>query len=124
MIPAFLLPESMAREGGQGPEFTLGASARKPLLLTLGINRILEQENLEVCVLGSPDGQQWKPVVAFPPKSYCGTYRLMLDLARHPEVRRLRAEWKMSRWGERRQKPLFGFYLYAEEPRLSATSCG
>ena len=116
MIPVFLLPENTAREGGQGPEFPLDAAVRAPLLLTLGINRILEEENLEVSILGSSDGRQWQPVAAFPPKSYCGTYHLLLDLARHPDIRRLRAAWKMSRWDTSRQKPLFGFYLQVEEP--------
>lgn len=120
MIPAFLLPESTARESGQGPEFTLDASARKPLLLTLGIHHILEEENLEVSILGSADGRKWQPVASFPPKSYCGTYHLTLDLARHPEVRRLRAQWKMNRWDGRRQPPMFGFSLSVEEPRMCA----
>jgi len=119
MVPAFLLPESTARESGQGPELRLEAHRRQPLLLTLGINRILEQESLEVSVCGSSDAQQWKPLAVFPPKSYCGTYYLTLDLSRHPDVSSLRAQWKMSRWDERRQPPLFGFYLYVEEPRIS-----
>lgn len=117
MVPAFLLPENTIQEDGQGPEITLGTQKGKPLLLTLGINRVLEQESLEVYVLGSSGGQQWKPLAAFPPKSYCGTYHMTVDLSRHPDVTGLRAQWKMSRWDQRRQHPLFGFYLYAEELR-------
>ena len=119
MVPAFLLPECTAGTDGLGPELRLEAHRRRPLSLTLGIHRVLEQENLEVSVWGSPDGEQWKPIAAFPPKSYCGTYSLMLDLARHPTITRLRAQWKMSRWDQSRQKPLFGFYLYLEEPRVT-----
>ena len=119
MIPAFLLPENSVREGGQGPELALGSHRRQPLRLTLGINRILEQESLEVSVWGSPDGKEWRPLGAFPPKSYCGKYYLTLDLSRHPDTTMLRAQWNMSRWDQSRQKPLFGFYLYAEEPRIS-----
>jgi hypothetical protein len=118
MVPAFLLPESTVREDGQGAEITLGNYQRKPLLLTLGINRILEQESLEVYVWGSSGGQQWTPVAAFPPKSYCGTYYLTVDLSRLPDVASLRGHWKMSRWDQRRQQPLFGFYLYVEELRV------
>ncbi|MSV34191.1 MAG: hypothetical protein EXQ47_01150 [Bryobacterales bacterium] len=118
MAPAFLLPESTAREGGQGPEFRLDAHTRQPLLLTLGINRILEQESLEVSVWGSCDGKEWRPLVAFPPKSYCGKYHLTLDLARHSDVAMLRAQWTMSRWDQDRPQPLFGFYVYAEELQL------
>jgi hypothetical protein len=120
MVPTFLIPESTAREGGQGPELTLEADRRQPLLLTLGVNRILEQESLEVSVWGSPDGKAWKFLAAFPPKSYCGKYFLTVDLSRQPDVRRLRAQWKMSRWDQSRQKPLFGFYLCVEERRFSA----
>ena len=119
MVPAFLLPDNTLREGGQGPEFALGASARKSLRFTLGINRILEEENLEVSIWGAAEDQPWTPIAAFPPKSYCGTYYLTVDLARHPDVTRIRAQWKMSRWDERRQPPLFGFFLSVEEYRLS-----
>ena len=120
MIPAFLLPENTIRDSGQGPEVALDGHPRQALLLTLGINSVLEQESLEVSVCGSCDGQTWVPVATFPPKSYCGTYFLDLDLARHPDLTRLRAHWKMNRWARGEQKPLFGFYLYVEEPRLRA----
>ena len=120
MVPVFLLPESTAREDGQGPETALEAYQGKPLLLTLRIDRILEQESLEVSIWGSADGQSWKPVVAFPPKCYCGTYYVTADLSRHPDVTTLRAQWKMSRWDQRRQQPLFGFFLFLEERRMHA----
>ena len=118
MFSAFLLPENTVREGGQGPELRLEAQRCQPLLLTLGINRILEQESLEVSVWSSPDGKGWLPLAAFPPKSYCGTYYLILDLSRHPDVIMLRAQWNMSRWDKDRPQPLFGFYLSVEEPHL------
>src|SRR5207237_7854628 len=98
MVPAFLLPESTAREDGQGPEITLGKFQGRSVMVTLGINRILEQESLEISIWGSSDGQRWKPVAAFPPKCYCGTYSLNVDLSRHRDVTMLRAQWKMSRW--------------------------
>jgi hypothetical protein len=118
MSSAFLLPENTVREGGQGPELRLEEQRRKPLLLTLGISRILEQESLDVSVWGSSDGREWRPLAAFPPKSYCGKYYLTLDLARRPEVNMLRAQWNMSRWDQSRPQPLFRFYLSVEEPHL------
>jgi len=118
MVPAFLLPESTVREDGQGAEATLEKCQGKSLLMTLGITRILEQESLEVSIWGCSGGEQWKPMAAFPPKSYCGTYHLAVDLSRHPDVTSLRAQWKMSRWDQGRQQPLFGFYLYVEELRM------
>jgi len=118
MLSAFLLPEKTAREDGHGPELALGSDRRQPLLLTLGINRILEQENLEVSVWGSRDGKDWKPVAAFPPKSYCGKYYLTLDLSSYSDLTALRAQWKMSRWQQNWPRPLFGFYVSVEEPQL------
>jgi len=119
MIPAFLLPEQTATEDGQGAAIALGEYQGKNLLVTLGINRILEQESLDVSILGSPDGEQWSSLVAFPQKFYCGTYSLVVPLARHPAVKHLKAHWKMGRWGRGEQKPLFGFYLFAEEAKLA-----
>lgn len=117
MLPIFLLEETLAQQDGSGPVVVLGDSSGKPLLLTLGINRIIEQESLDVSVFGSADGENWdaEPLIAFPQKFYCGTYTLLLDLSQHPDVRFLRVQWKMGRWGRGVPSPLFGFYLFAEE---------
>jgi len=117
MMPAYLLPEMIASEDGQGQRVALDQTHGQRIQLTLGISRILERESLDVNVCGSPDGQQWKPLAAFPRKSFCGTYSLTLDLSRHPGVRFLRAEWKMHRWGQQESQPLFSFYVWAEEPQ-------
>lgn len=127
MLPNFLVTETTIREEGDGPEMELGEAAGKALLLTLGITRIIEQESLDLSVWGSPDGQDWgaKPLVSFPQKFYCGTYQLLLDLSGHPEIKYLRAHWKVNRWGRGAAKPLFGFYLFAQEVNqqaLTATS--
>jgi len=114
----YLLPESVAQHDGIGDVMALDAGRGKPMLLTLGITRIVELESLEVSVWGSPDGRNWKLLQTFPRKGYCGTYTLMLDLTRYREVRHLRAHWKMSRWGTGEITPLFGFYLLAEETTL------
>jgi hypothetical protein len=118
MVPAFLFPESIAREDGHGAEISLGESRARPLLLTLGITRILEQGILDVSIWGSADGQAWQPLASFPQKFYCGTYSLMLDLSRSLEIRYLRAHWRMSRWGGGDSKPLAGFYLFAEVAKM------
>ncbi len=117
MLPNFLVPEQIVREDGTGPELELGPSQGKPLLLTLGITRIIEQESLDVSVWGSADKSSWgaKPLVSFPQKFYCGTYQILLDLSRSPEVKYLRAQWKVNRWGRGDPKPMFGFYVFAEE---------
>jgi hypothetical protein len=117
MLRNVLLPESIARADGSGPEFDLGSKRGKLLVLTLGITRILEQESLEIFVFGSPDGNQWdpKPLAKFPPKFYCGLYSILLNLDSRSDVRYLRIEWKMSRWSKREKMPMFGFYVFVEE---------
>src|SRR5690349_3690753 len=124
MLPNFLLPESIARADGIGPEIDLGPNRGKLLVLTLGINRIIEQESLEVSVWGSLDGENWgvRPLATFPPKFYCGLYSTLLNLASRPDLRYARVQWKMSRWTRGEESPMFGFYVYAEESgaRMSA----
>ena len=95
----------------------VSAAQGKRLEITLGITRIIEQESLDVSVWGSADGTEWgaKPLLAFPQKFYCGTYQAVLDLTRLPDVKVLRAQWKVNRWGRGEPKPLFGFYLFAQE---------
>ena len=65
---------------------------------------------------GSSDGESFdaKPLAAFPQKFYCGTYSLVLDLSETPDVRFIRASWKMNRWGRGDQTPLFNIYVFAE----------
>jgi hypothetical protein len=124
MLQNFLLPESIARADGIGPEIDLGSKRGKLLVLTLGITRILEQQSLDVSVWGSPDGERWgsRPLAKFPPKFYCGLYSTLLNLGSQPDVRFIRVQWKMSRWSKREQMPMFGFYVYVEESgaRVSA----
>jgi hypothetical protein len=117
MLPNFIVPEAEFRTGGESEALELGDSRGKLLSLTLGITRIIEQESLDVSILGSADGQAWDetPLLTFPQKFYCGTYMILLDLAAHPEIAWLKAKWKMDRWGRGEPTPLFGFYLFAEE---------
>ena len=119
MFPQFLLPETVARQDGTGAEM---AFERKIVQLTLGITRIIAQESLEVSVWGSADAEHWRPLVAFPQKFYCGNYSLALDMTGYPDVKYLRAQWKMGRWtrcsNRDERAPLFGFYLRTEEGRL------
>jgi hypothetical protein len=124
MLRDFVLPESIAHADGSGSPIDLGRKRGKLLVLTLGITRILEQESLEVSICGSLDGENWnsRPLAKFPPKFYCGMYSILLNMASYPDVRFVRVQWKMSRWGKGETMPLFGFYVYAEESgvRVSA----
>jgi len=121
MLSQFLLPETVARQDGMGTEMTF---ERKVIQLTLGITRTISQESLEVSVWGSADGEQWRPLVAFPQKSYCGTYSTQLDLTHHEDVRYLRAHWKMGLWIHDERAPLFGFYVRADEGQLRREVAG
>ena len=84
-----LLPETVARQDGSGPEIALEQRGTL-MLLTLGITRIIEDEALDVTLWGSADRKNWRQLVAFPQKFYCGDYSLMLDLTLYPEIRYLR----------------------------------
>ena len=118
MVPMLLLPENVAHQDGASDAIALDSGRGKPLLLTLGITRTLEQESLEISVWGSPDEEHWRLLTTFPQKFYCGTYSLLLDLTRNADVGYLRVGWKMNRWGYGEATPLFGFYLAAEEAKL------
>lgn len=116
MLPAFMVPENIVRADGASVPVDLGEARGSDVLITLGITRIIEQESLDLSLYGSADGETWEKISGFPQKFYCGTYSLYLDLARHPHVRYLRAQWRMNRWGHGDRSPLFGFYVFAEQP--------
>ncbi|MBM3728964.1 MAG: hypothetical protein FJW40_26495 [Acidobacteria bacterium] len=124
MLPEFLVPESIVRENGAGPAVALEAARGRVLELTLGITRIIEQESLDVTIHGSCDGVTFdsKPLLSFPQKFYCGTYIVLLNLTAHPEISHLQVRWKVHRWGHGDPKPLFGFYLFANEQGKTATA--
>ena len=110
-----LLPETVVRQDGLGAEF---AVENRVIRLTLGITRIIAQESLEVSIWGSPDGEQWRPVLVFPHKFYCGVYSIRMDLRHYSDVQYLRAQWKMGRWAQHEHAPLFEFYLRAEDESM------
>jgi hypothetical protein len=120
MISQFLLPETVARHDGTGPELAIGSG--RSLLVTLGINRVVEQQSLDITIWGSPDGETWRQLAAFPQKFYCGTYALFVDVKSTPATKFVRAQWKVSRWGRGELTPLFGFYLFAEEANVMAAA--
>ncbi len=117
MTPVFVLPETVVREDGHSREIVLAASSGRMLMLTLGITRVLERETLEVSIHGSRDGSMWQRLAAFPKKSYCGTYSLLMDLNGEPETRFLRVHWSVNRWDNAMQKPVFAFSISGEELR-------
>ncbi len=116
-VPRYLVPESIKKSDGVGPAIELDALSGKLLVVSLGINRVVEQEGLEVSVWGSTSGTDWgpRPLLVFPQKSYCGVYATILNLTRHPAVRFLRVKWTISRWSPRTSDLMFEFHVSLQE---------
>lgn len=116
MTPAFLLEEIEARENGVSAAVPVPPS-QAPLHAVLGITRVLQHENLDVSIWGAGDSGDWIRLASFHNKCHCGHYTTPISLATHPELKRLRVEWQMSRWGNQPlgAAPLFGFYVTLEE---------
>jgi len=112
-----LLSPCLERADGTGPAVDLGLDHANLLVISMGINHVIENERLTLSIWGSVDGNDWgdKPLVSFPPKAYCGIYSTFLNLSANPRVRYLRAQWNMVRWGRSDGSQLFGFYATAQE---------
>jgi len=118
MIDTFLVAEkTVVTAKGDGPTVDVNAASGRVFLLTLDITKIIEQESLEVSVVGSADGATWgpKPMAAFPQKFYCGAYPLLLNLIGHPDLKFVRAHWEVARWGRGTETPMFEFSLRMKE---------
>jgi hypothetical protein len=115
--PKCLLPESVRGGDGFGPVVALDDHCCKLLVVTLGITDVVERTGLTVSVWGSPDQNDWgsKPLLTFRQRQYCGVYSVLLNLAMHSDVRYLRVQWNMNRWGRGERTPLFGFEVFLEE---------
>ena len=114
MIDTYLVPEKTAVTAkGDGAPVDVSAAAGATLLATLHITHIVEQESLDVSLLGSADGAAWEPksLAAFPQKFYVGEHPLLIDLSAHPEVKFLRAHWEVNRWGRGSDTPQFEFHI-------------
>ncbi len=116
MLPNFLFEESTIRESGESRVFDLAENNTDNLLLTLGITHAVEQECLEVEIVGSSDGETWssRPLATFTQKFYCGTYQTILP--RSP-YRFVKAIWRARRWGRGGPRPFFRFYIYLQPAR-------
>ncbi len=113
-LPAFLVPETIVHENGASPSLDLGESP-VPVLLTLGILEVVEQESLLLGIYGSTDGIDWgsEQLVGFPEKFYPGLSAVYLDAAARG-TRFIRAQWKVNRWGRGSKTPAYRLYLFAE----------
>ena len=118
MIEAFLVPEkTVATAKGDGPAVDLSSGSTRVFLLNLAITDIIEQESIDVSILGSGDGTTFdpKPIAAFPQKFYRGEYPLLVDVSATPEVKAIRAHWEVNRWGRGTETPMFEFCVTLRE---------
>jgi hypothetical protein len=117
MIDTFLVQKTIVNAKGDGASVEVSAASNRVFLLTLDISKIVEQESLDVSILGSADGSTWtpKPLVEFPQKFYCGQSPLLLDLTSHADAKFVRAHWEVARWGRGSETPMFEFSLTIKE---------
>jgi hypothetical protein len=116
MLPNFLVEEQAVEKDGEGPIVALDDAAGKTLALTLGITDVKEQQSLDVQIFGSADGVEFgpKPLTAFAQQFYKGISTATFEFGATPEIRYLRARWKVGRWGHSPEAPSFRFYVFAE----------
>ena len=122
--PRLLLRESVRKGDGAGPVVPLDDYSGKLLVVTLGITDVVERTGLTVSVWGSKDEANWgdKPLVTFRQRQYCGVYSVLLNMATHSDVRYLRVQWGMNRWGKGERTPSFGFEVFLEESGARVSS--
>jgi hypothetical protein len=122
-----LLPESVQRMDGVGSVVDLDEYRGQLLVVTLGVNAVVERTGLTVSVWGSPDQIEWgsKPLLTLKQREYCGVYSALLNLAHRPDIRCLRVQWNMSRWGKGERIAQFGFHVFLEKSgeRVSSSVC-
>jgi len=118
MIETYLVPEKTSVTAkGDGPSVDVSAAANRVFLLNLNITQVIEQESLDVSILGSADGAAWGPksIASFPQKFYRGQHPLLLDLTQQPALKFLRAHWEVNRWGRGEATPRFEFQVAIRE---------
>ena len=117
MVDTLLVEKTTVTAKGDGSPIDIHAAANRVFLVALEITKIIEQESLDVSILGSGDGTTWvpKPLAEFPQKFYCCQSPLLLDLTAHPDVKFVRAHWEVARWGRGSETPMFEFAVTIKE---------
>ena len=118
MIDAFLVPENtVVTAKGDSEPLDVSAAANPVFLATLSVNKIVEQESIEVTFVTSADGATWeaKPVASLPQKFYPGEYPLLVDMSQANGAKFLRAHWDVNRWGRGPVTPSFEISLRLRE---------
>ena len=115
MLPCFVIPPGEVADNGASEALSV-AGVEDSLLLTLGIERVREQQSLTLGIYGSADGASWdaQPLLEFPQKFYPGLSAVVLRAPANSSARYLRAQWKLARWGRGDKHAAFRLYLFAE----------
>ena len=89
MFGQFLIPQSTIVGHGHGPAVALGSANCGLLQLTLVIEKIVEQQSLDIHIDGSLDGETWgeKPLAFFPQKFYVGNSAILVVSPRTLKLR-------------------------------------
>lgn len=118
MFDAFLVPENTTVTAkGDGESVNISAASQPVFLVALRIREVVEQEAIDVTVLGSADGVTWdpKPLLAFPQKFYKGESPMLLELVDRADVKFVKAHWDVHRWGRGPEEPRFVFDVRIRE---------
>jgi hypothetical protein len=102
MLDAVLIPpDTLLTQKGDSPAVEVGSSDNRVFLLTLKITHAVEQEYLELWLMGSSDGATWgaQPLATLPQRFYVGEYPTLIDLSHDAGTRFIRVHWELSRWG-------------------------
>ena len=118
-------PGTRLTSNGEGQPFDISSSQTRTFICAMEITDQLEQESVDISVWGSADGHDFgkMPLLKMPQRFYRGETRQVLDLARKPEVRFIRAKYDLTRWGRVAPHPMFvlGFQV-REIPEFTAQS--
>ena len=112
-----IAPGTRVESNGESERVDVSASRTRTFLCTLLITDQIEQESFDVSIWGSEDGENWgtKPILKLPQRFYRGQTRLVLDLAYQPEVKWIKAQWELNRWGRVAPLPMFVIGLHLAE---------
>lgn len=118
MIENYLIPEkTVLKAKGEGQAVDISSANNRVFLLSLKITQTVEQESLDIGIFASGDGTTWetKAVTTFPQRFYAGETPILLDLTEKVDVKFIRAQWDVNRWGRGSEEPMFEASLVVKE---------
>ncbi|HWR16208.1 MAG TPA: hypothetical protein VN577_15375 [Terriglobales bacterium] len=110
MIDSAIIPaNTVITAKGDGDPVDISSAENRVFLVSLDIVEAVEQESFDLSIFGSTDGQTWTPkaLLEFPQQFYKSQTPILLDLRGEPDIRFVRAHWKVNRWGRGSETPAF-----------------